>query len=336
MHYKFYIYLAKIFFCINKKDEVVIILFDLSYFMHRIIHPNKANIIENSDFFSHLIVSQILQYVKKFGATKENKMVLCLDNKVTWRHTYYELNKPKTPDYIGMKYKGNRVKDEEIPWDSIYESMNNICEALKEHSDLYVVKVDNAEADDIIAVLSKKFKNQETVWVLSPDKDFVQLQVHNQVAIYDPLKSAFKPDQDIELFKKIHNIIGDTSDNILAIKPRTKEATAVKLLKDLKHLLQTNPEMKEKYIFNRNLIDLDLIPKEVEADILAEFEKQDHTYNMTALMKMFMKYKLAEHAQNITSFKLSDSKIDTKLNQYFIEYERNKEVSRDSLEDFFS
>jgi hypothetical protein len=311
------------------------ILFDFSYFCHRIIHPSKEKIIENPHFFSHLIMTQILQYIKKFGASKQNKMVLCLDSKVSWRHTYYLEHKPNTPDYIGKTYKGDRVKDTTIPWDTIYDAMDNVCGALRDCSDLFVVKVDNAEADDIIAVLSKRFCKDETVWVLSPDKDFVQLQIQNKVAVYDPLKGAFKPEQDIALFKTIHNIIGDKADSILAIKPRTQEATAIKMLKDLNELLQTNVEMRTKFDFNKTLIDFDHIPKEIENDILGEFYKQEHNYNMTGLMKMFMKYKLSEHAQNITSFKLPDLPYATKLNQYFVTYQKNVEVSRGNLLDFF-
>lgn len=312
------------------------ILFDLSYFSHRIIYPNKDAILQNPLFFAHLLTSQIISFSKKMGASKQNKMILCLDS-FSWRKEYYETNKVNFPEYNDKTYKGNRVKDPEIPWDHINDTTTLLVEAFKEYSDFYVMKVNNAEADDIIAVLANTFKKQETIWILSPDKDFVQLQDKN-VFIFDPLKNGFKPEQDIEIFKKIHNIIGDTSDNILAIKPRCKEITAGKMLKDLDDLLATNPGMKARYEFNKNLIDLSMIPDIVQRDILLEFDTQSHEdyhYNYNGLIKTFMKFGLSKLSEDINNFKLSENEIKTPLNQYFIDGEKNAILSRNNLEDFF-
>lgn len=310
------------------------ILFDLSYFAHRIVHPNKGAILENNNFFAHLITNQILAFSKKLGASKQNRMVLCLDSP-SWRRDFYEDHKPKCPEYDGQVYKGNRKKDSELPWDFINSTIDIICDSLKENSDFYVVKVDKAEADDIIAVLAKRYKDYESIWIGSSDKDFIQLQEHDRVEIFDPLKNCFKPEQDIALYKKIHNIIGDTSDNILAIKPRVGDKTAIKMIKDLPNLLATDPLMKEKYKFNRNLIDFDYIPVYIEDAILNEFAKQSFTYNPTGLLKTFMKYGMSKLLEDVASFKLSENEIKTPTNQYFLDSKKNAEMSRCTLEDFF-
>jgi 5'-3' exonuclease len=283
---------------------------------------------------THLIVTQVLSFANKFGASKENKMVLCLDSH-SWRYEYFDTNKLQFPEFRELKYK-DREKDPTIPWKEIKEAIHNVCMELKAHSDYYVLKVDGAEADDIIAVLADTFKDIEPVWIVSADKDFVQLQVENKVAIYDPLKNAFKPEVDVKAFKKIHCIAGDKSDSIPAIKARVAEKTAIKMLPDLRELLQTNPDMRAKYIFNQNLIDFDFIPVHIKEAILEDWKDQDFNFNVTGLMKAFMKYRLAEHSSNINAFKLSTNKIDTNLNQFFVTRGKNDELAKNTLEDFFS
>jgi len=310
------------------------ILFDLSYFAHRIVHPNKDQIIENPNFFAHLITMQILRFSKMLGASKQNKFVICLDSK-TWRKEYYETNKVKFPELVNETYKGRRVKDDTIPWDTIQETINIIGTAFKLASDFYVVKASGAEADDVIAVLTKKFKNKETIFILSPDKDFIQLQDDN-VYIFDPLKNAFKPTQDIDYFMKIHLMIGDKSDNIPAIRSRLGEKTAVKILKDLDNLLATDPTMREKYEFNKNLIDFSMIPSYIESNILEEYETQSFNYNPSNLMKLFMKYGMAKISEDVGSFKLAESEVKTPTNQFFIDSKKNEEFSRYTLEEFFN
>ena len=307
---------------------------DVSHAFFRTFHMNQEAVLVNNKYIAHLLIGQFLGFAKKLGASKQNIPVLCVDSKPTWRYDYYEQHKHQFPEYDGMTYKGNRVKDPTIPWDNLNEIINDVLDSLQKYSDFYVVKVDMTEADDVIAVLSKTFKKDEEIWIASSDKDFVQLQ-DDRVKIYDPLKKEFKPELDVKLFKIIHNIIGDTSDNILAIKPRTKEATAVKMLKDLNVLLETNPSMKAKYEFNRNLIDLDCIPTHLSEAIIEEYKKQSFNYNVTGLMKMMMKYDLREHAENIQNFKLTDALIKTTLNQKYIEANKNAEISRGSLEEFF-
>jgi 5'-3' exonuclease len=313
------------------------ILFDLSYFMHRVIHPNKETIIQNPMFFAHLMTTQIIRFSKQLGASKANKMVICLDSP-SWRKDFYAKNKPVCPVYEDQTYKGNRVKDSSLPWDELHAITDSLAESFKNHSDLYVMKIQDAEADDIIAILSKEFSSKETIWVLSPDKDFVQLQDEN-VHVFDPLKNAFKPEQDVSLFKKIHNIIGDASDNIYTIKGNQKsmkESVALKLLKDLDDLLATNPLMKQKYDFNEKLIDLSMIPEYVKEATLNEFATQTHSFNATNILKTFMKFNMSKLSEDIGVFKLSENEIKTPTNQFFVNGKRNEESSRNNLEDFFS
>lgn len=309
------------------------ILVDGSHCLYRTLLMNKDQVNSEPSFIAHLFINQILSFSSKLGGSKLNRVVVCFDSS-SWRKKYYVDNRPK--DYGNETYKGNRVKDESIDWDSIFSYVNQVADTLDKYSDFETIRVDEAEADDIIAVLTKEYRDKEPIWIASSDKDFVQLQDTPNVNIYDPLKQKFKPTVDKDFFLKTHIIMGDSSDNIKAIRPGVGEKTAVKLLKELDILLQTNPSMKEKYIFNQNLIDFEFIPCYISERIKEQFNQPQGKFNAMELMKAFRTLKLVQHTENINKFKLSDQPVVTKLNSYFKNLEHDKKIASATLDDFFS
>lgn len=312
---------------------ISIILIDGSHALHRTLAMNKDKIAEQPEFIAHLFINQILAFSNKLGGSNKNRVVICFDSP-SWRKKYYVENRPK--DYGQETYKGNRVKDDTVDWKKIFELVDQVAYCLKNYSDFDVMKVEESEADDIIAVLTNKYKDREIIWIASSDKDFIQLQDTPRVNIFDPLKQQFKPSIDKDFYKKIHIMIGDAGDNIKAIKERLGEKTAVKLVNELDILLQTNPSMRERYEFNKNLIDFDCIPSYINERIVNEFETKQGSFNALELMKQFRNLKLVNHTENINKFKLSDIDVETKLNSYFKKLEKDIETSKSSLEDFFS
>lgn len=309
------------------------ILVDASHALHRTLAMNKDKVAEQPEFIAHLFINQILSFSNKLGGSKKNRVVICFDS-ASWRKKYYIENRPK--DYGQETYKGNRVKDESVDWKKIFELINQVAYCLKNYSDFDVMQVNEAEADDIIAVLSNKYKDEEVIWIASSDKDFIQLQDTPRVNIFDPLKQQFKPSIDKDFYKKIHIMIGDASDNIKAIKERLGEKTAVKIVNELDILLQTSPSMRERYEFNKNLIDFDFIPSYVNERIVKEFKTEQGSFNALELMKQFRDLKLVNHTENINKFKLSNIAVETKLNTYFDKLKKDIKTSEATLEDFFS
>ena len=90
-----------------------------------------------------------------------------------------------------------------------------------------IVCVDNIEADDAIAYLTMQIYNTENdkVYIMSSDKDFLQL-VSDNVYVWSPTKKImFTPDKLKEIYKLnsknylLYRILdGDASDNIAGIK----------------------------------------------------------------------------------------------------------------------
>lgn len=312
------------------------ILLDAAMAMKRTLFPNAADIVENPKFITHLMLTQITSFAKKFGASKNNPFVIALEGKNNWRKKFYLDNREGIPRLEDQTYKGNRVKNEMFDWNAIYEAYNAAMESLKNYSDMYVVQVDCAEGDDVIACLAKEFKSSHAfIWVVSSDKDFVQLQDAN-VKIFDQHKQIFKPEVDVPLYKKMHSILGDKGDNVLNIRKGIGEKTAIKILPDLDDMLATDPLLRKHFAFNQNLVDFDYIPQHVHDAVIEEYNKQEFSFNGMKLMGDFVKFNLVKHAEDINNFKLSDQIIETKLTSQHATIQKINDIEADNLDDFFS
>jgi len=81
------------------------------------------------------------------------------------------------------------------------------------------------EADDILATLTEKFKNDFEVIIVSGDKDFTQL-VDEKVMLYDPFKEKVTKEKEVEekyglkpeQFIDYLAICGDSADNIPGVR----------------------------------------------------------------------------------------------------------------------
>jgi 5'-3' exonuclease len=310
------------------------ILIDSGHLIHRLVFASQQAVVENPEFVTHLLLNSIIHNSEIFGASKHNQIIIAMDS-TSWRKKWYEENKTEFIEYKAETYKGRRSKDSTIPWDKIHDVYNDVLKIIDQYSDFKVIKVDGAEADDIIAVATKYYKDKEDVWIISSDKDFVQLQSEDNINVYDPIKKQFKPRVSVEHFKKIHILIGDKSDNILPVRSRLGEKTAEKLIKDLDILLQTNPSIRERYNFNQKLIDLDYIPAEISNSIIEELNKPLHTFNAIELLKVFSKYSLIKLTDEVTKFKLKPSPIRTKLNSLNADKKAANNHIDSAIKDFF-
>jgi 5'-3' exonuclease len=309
------------------------ILVDFSHLYNRGVYANRDAVIENPNFVPHIVLNMILNVAEKFGYSKSNPIVLAIDSKPSWRHVYFDKNKGKFEGYESLTYKGHRVRDEEIDWDTIKTLNKHVTDSLRDNSDFHVVQVPFAEADDIIAVIAKDCaKRKENCWVISSDKDFKQLQVDPYVQIYDPVKQIIIPPVNIDQFKKIHIIAGDKSDGIPAIKARVAEKTAEKMLPTLIETLKTDPIMKQKYIFNRALIDFDFIPPALVGDIQAASET---SYNPTGLLKLFQRFGLSQIAERVSLFKLPSETKKTAMNSQSLLKTEKAQYEDVTISEFF-
>lgn len=205
----------------------------------------KAVTEDFAGLFVHGVITNLLFLSKEFSK-EYGELVLALEGK-SWRKEFYP------------EYKAHRVKkrtESDVNWDEIYLIIDDLSNSLKEYFGIKAIKVERAEGDDVIAALIKN--SSEKSLIVSSDKDFKQLCIHNHANLYDPIKRKmieFESDKEVmdELFK--HIIKGDESDNIPSVISKEKFTPEFIAYLQQNDVFVTSPEEFFKLEISSHLID---------------------------------------------------------------------------------
>ena len=286
------------------------IIVDLNQIMisNLMVQINGRNAVELSeDLVRHMVLNSLRAHKKRFRDYGE--MIIACDSGNVWRREVF-------PNYKAGR-KATREKSGH-DWTKIFEIMSKIKDELKEHMPYKVIEIDTAEADDIIAALVKKsYYTDQNVLILSGDKDFIQLH-NNRVKQYNPVLSKFVGQGETpSIYIKEHILKGDRSDgipnvlsddNVFVEGRRQKPLTKKKIeswFDRMELTLEDSPtfteEEQKNYDRNRKLIDLSLIPPELEAKIYNEF-KEVKVAHRSKILNYFITRKLKTLIEVIDEF----------------------------------
>ena len=274
----------------------------LSNIMVQIGNHTNAQLDEN--MVRHMVLNSIRMYKTKFGA-EYGELVIACDASNYWRRTLFPY------------YKANRKKSQaasELDWKAIFECLNKIRDELLTVFPYRVIRIDTAEADDVIAILCHEHGNTSNkILIISGDKDFQQLQSYMNVKQYNPVLKKFITCNDPSKFLKEHIIKGDSGDgipnflsddNCLVVGTRQKPVTQKKLdsylNKNPEEFCQSLTELRN-YKRNQQLIDLSMIPHTVSESIMEEYNKQANK-KAPELMNYFIQYKLKNLMEHINEY----------------------------------
>jgi len=222
--------------------------------------------------YEKMYLKSIIDLVTK-KVFDNSTIIFCMDSpkENIWRN---ELMKGYKADRCDLSKKTNF----KYVFNETYTTI--IPKIIKENKDkIYKIRINELEADDIIAVICKHYEKkypEEKVYLISGDKDFLQLGRENLIFINYKSKELISltlEEAKEQLKLKILN--GDCSDSILSIFPKDKKILPLKKRKELienedklKEYLNENPEINEKYKINCKMIDFNFIPKELQKEIL--------------------------------------------------------------------
>jgi len=264
---------------------------------------NHTNADVDENLLRHMVLNSLRANKVKFSH-EYGEFVIAADGKRSWRKDVFAF------------YKANRKRDRdasELNWNMIFESLNKIRDELKTYFPYRVIHIENAEADDVIATLIKNRTNSfEKVLILSGDKDFQQLQQYPNVKQYSPVLKKFIVCKNPDNFLKEHIIRGDVGDgipNFLSTDDSLVSGIRQKPIssKKLETWLHNNPtefcteDMLRGFRSNEQLIDFDLIPKEIEKNIMDEYERQANK-DRSKLFNYFVTNKLKGLLETINDF----------------------------------
>ena len=258
------------------------------------------NINANEDLLRHMILNSIrmnkVKFEKEFG-----ELIIACDATSNWRKQFFPY------------YKANRKKnrqDSGLDWNEIFRVLNMVRDELAEFFPYPTVRVEHAEADDVIATLCREHGRElggEPILILSGDKDFQQLQRYSNVKQYDPTRKKWIRCNDPETFLKEHIMKGDTGDGIpnvlsaddtFVANARQKPLRSKRMAELLEHVPE---ELSYNYSRNRMLIDLSAVPNDIRANIKKVCEEQAGK-DRSKLFNYFIKYKLKNLTEVIAEF----------------------------------
>ncbi len=302
----------------GKKDEKIIkqfnniMLIDLSNILHSTywgsVHSDRTlkNDKERYAMWRFFLLNSILSIKNKFAP---DEIVLALDSR-SWRKKEFQF------------YKANRVlaraKKTDFNYKEFIEVSNQFIEEIQETLPYKVIKVQDAEADDIIAVLVNHLEKRK-ITIISRDKDFKQLLRSPNIVLYDPISKEFKNVDDPYAYLLDHIIRGDSSDGIPNVlsddntfvdsSKRQKKITK-KVLQELYDLginefvIQKN--VTKNYERNKMLVELskDIIPKKIQVETVYQYNSQEPKSNFMKIATFLRKYKIRSLEPKATQFLL--------------------------------
>jgi 5'-3' exonuclease len=222
--------------------------------------------------YEKMYLESIIKLVGK-KEYKNSKVIFCLDSpkETIWRSKLVD-------DYKGDRFDMELKNNFKPTFKLTYE--NFIPKLIKENEGkIFSVKFDKLEADDLIALISKKYqqeKSETKIYLISGDKDFLQLGRENLVFLnYKAKKPIVLTNEEAKEALKNKILTGDCSDNICPIFPKDRKILSLKKRKEiienndeLLSYLNENPDIKKKYELNQKLINFDYIPKKLQDELI--------------------------------------------------------------------
>lgn len=251
----------------------------------------------------HVVISNILQYKKKYGQ-KYGEVVICCDGKEYWRKEVF-------PYYKGDRKKNREASD--IDWKMIFSALDEMRTDLKEVFPYKVMHLNRMEADDVIATLCKWSQNNELnqtglfeepqkMMIISSDQDFLQLQKYENVDQFSPrIKKQLTMNKKDLYEKYITHIVkaGDdgipnilSADDSIVTEGVRQSTVSSKRLAEFMELGKDacrNELERRNWDRNERLISFEFIPSDIEEEIIQAYidckPNKDRMKIMTYLAK---------------------------------------------------
>jgi hypothetical protein len=256
-----------------------------------------TNIPLDESMLRHMILNALRYYRQKFSEDF-GELVICCDSKRYWRKEVFPF------------YKAGRKKDRQasgVDWATMFSTLDKVRQELIDVFPYKTIHIDGAEADDIIGSIARNVTNDK-ILILSSDKDFIQLHVNPNVKQYSPVMKKFVRHENPEIYLKEHIIKGDRGDGIPNInspdgvfvdggrqKPVRRgilnsiSSIDINDIQESEYL--SKEELKRNWMRNRQLIDLSVIPEDIEKSIMSAYNNYQ-TNDRSGLFNFFVEKRL--------------------------------------------
>lgn len=289
------------------KQEDTILIIDCHNLIFRTLFVSSEQAkkfgedINETDFtyWKHLFLKSIMAQIKQF---KPTNVIVAMDAKRSWRKDVY------------TDYKANRKSARDvsiIDFEKFFVIADKFFEDMKStFTNFFFIKEIGCEADDIIAVLTKKTFTDPCI-IISTDRDLNQLLTLKHVKQYNPIEKKYFNVANPKMELDIKIITGDKGDNIPAVHTKCGPVKAAKYISEGLTTITTNSALLENWNRNRQLIDFDFIPLEIEKSIIEAYTKYSlAAFDGRKFFNFVVKNKLPSLMDNIQEFTATIKKIN--------------------------
>jgi len=202
---------------------------------------------------TYTALSMMIGVLRNIGCHPDDIIILAIDSpKGSWRRNY------------DANYKANRREKREsfddIPWKKFFSDFRVLLDKVNIATPFHSITIDFYEADDIISVACRRFKDQKCI-IVSSDSDYEQLLSYPNVRVFSPISKKYKHVKHPEkiLQKKIKQ---ERTDNL--ITPITNE---------------------QEYQIRLKIVDLTHLPGDVESEVNTHLSlvNDEKCYDLTQL-----------------------------------------------------
>jgi len=255
----------------------------------------------SENLVKHIILNNLRVYRNKYKEADYGRMVICCDSS-SWRKDVY-------PEYKASR-KTNRAKDKH-DWPMIFDLIEDTLNDLRTNFPYAVIKIDSAEADDIIGALTVHKSIPligEDVVIISADKDFIQLQSHGHVIQWSPMFNKMIKEENPRRYLFEHLLKGDSGDGVpnanshddvfvTAARQTPMTKKAIDKYWDNRDDLESimKPNVYRNFMRNAQMIDLENTPDGIREAAINKYENYDYparsnilTYLIEHRMKMLI------------------------------------------------
>lgn len=224
------------------------------------------------DKFKKTFVEHVAQIPRKLGLPTNQKVKILVGKdckrEEIWRTQLFP------------EYKANRPHDDSFLGGPFFKMAYD--DGLFIHGGAHGILYNNhLEADDCIAIMVKHVIPEKQIFIITSDKDYLQLSKPN-ISIYnlaykkltEQKSSAGNPECD--LFCKI--VMGDPSDNIKSVLKKCGPKTALKCFENRAYFEERmkTENAYDLYNLNETLVDFNKIPDELVKEFLQSFISFTH------------------------------------------------------------
>lgn len=291
-----------------------VVLFDFNNLLFRnffIKEVNAHTVQPDYMLWRYNVYNSIYQSLWVNEGTTE--VILAVDDRNSWRKSYFP------------RYKESRKKQRDksdVNWDELFKQINNFVADLRHYMPFKIIKIKSAEADDVIAILSKGLTDSECI-IISNDEDYKQLCC-DRIKVYNPTKKEYLVCNDTKEFVQKLIFVGQKKDDIFNIitpddwgqtektdgkrKPGFGEAAYRKVLNEGIDTWLEKPhinraygsiDVRKNFKRNRILIDFDYIPKTIQQRVAKAYENYSFP-PPSNIYQFFKKYNMRGFLEDFT------------------------------------